>query len=218
VETAEGCFSHAPVTGYKRSSMKGIIFNLLEGYLISISGDDGFEKILQQCTLKTTDPLLIVAPGTYPDADFLEIVRAAATGLQVPEAEFFRNFGRYAIPRMAERYPNFFTPFTGPKDFLKYIGMVHLVEIKKIFLDAKVPDFSFQDTGPNELIFRYSSRRRLCHMVEGLIEGLAAYYKVKVSYRQPHCLIKGDEVCEFHIRFQDASKTELIDEQGLKSD
>lgn len=198
--------------------MKGIIFNLLEGYLTSTGGEECFEKILQQCTLKTADPMLIVAPGTYPDADFLEIVRAAAADMQVPEAEFYRNFGCYAIPRMAERYPNFFTPFTCPKDFLKFIGMVHLVEIKKIFLDAKVPDFTFLDTGPDELILRYSSRRRLCHMVEGLIEGLAVYYKVKVSYRQPHCLMKGDEVCEFHIRFQEASETEGVDEQGLKSD
>ncbi len=198
--------------------MKGIIFNLLEGYLTSISGEDGFEEIVRNCSLKTAEPMLMVAPGTYPDADFLEIVRAAAAGLQVPEADFYRNFGRYAIPKMAERYPNFFLPFTNPKDFLKFIGMVHLVEIKKIFLDAKVPDFTFQDTGPDELILRYSSRRRLCHLVEGLIEGLAVYYKVGVSYRQPHCLVKGDEVCEFHICFRDASKTELVDGQGLKSD
>ncbi len=199
--------------------MKGIIFNLLEAYLTSIIGEGGFEQIVRQCALKTTDPMLMVAPGTYPDADFLEIVQAAAGELQVPEAEFFRNFGRYAIPRMAERYPNFFTPFTSPKDFLKFIGMVHLVEVKKIFLDAEVPDFSFQDIGTDEIILRYSSRRRLCHMVEGLIEGLAVYYKVRVRYLQPRCLMKGDEVCEFHIRFYEPPEAEPVDGQHeLKSD
>lgn len=198
--------------------MKGIIFNLLEGYLTSIAGEDGFEEIVRQCSLKTAEPMLMVAPGTYPDADFVELVQRAATRLQVSESEFFRNFGRYAIPKMAERYPDFFTPFSNPKDFLKFIGMVHLVEIKKLYLDAEVPDFTFKDTGPDELILRYASHRRLCHMVEGLIEGLAAYYRVKVRYRQSHCLMKGDDVCEFHIHFPDGAAKERVHGQTSKTD
>ncbi len=193
--------------------MKGIIFNLLEDYITSRSGEDGYERLLESCSLRTEEPLLMVAPGTYPDADFQEIVRKAAAATTLTEAEFYRDFGRFAIPRMADRYPDFFAPFHHPKDFLKFTGMVHLVEIRKLYRDAQVPDFTCQDTGPGELVLRYTSQRRLCHLVEGLIDGVAAYYGVRTDHRQTLCQHRGDRVCEFLIHFAEDSDREAADGQ-----
>lgn len=191
--------------------MKGIIFNLLEDYITSRSGEEAYERLLSRCTLRSKDPLLMVAPGTYPDEDFQEIVRKAAADAGLAEDAFHRAFGRFAIPRMAERYPDFFAPFHHPKDFLKFTGMVHLVEVKKLYTDARVPDFTCRDTGPGELVLEYTSERRLCHLVEGLIEGVAAYYGVRTEYRQTLCQHRGDRTCEFHIRFAEDSGRDSTD-------
>ncbi len=185
--------------------MKGIIFNLLEDYITSRSGEEAYERLLARCTLRTEEPLLMVAPGTYPDEDFHEIVSSAAAAAGIPEADFHRDFGRFAIPKMAERYPDFFAPFHHPKDFLKFLGMVHLVEVKKLYKDARVPDFTCQDTGPSELVLHYTSRRKLCYLVEGLIEGVAAFYGVRTTYRQALCQRRGDRTCEFRIHFAEDS-------------
>ncbi len=191
--------------------MKGIIFNLLEDYITSRSGEGEYERLLARCSLRTEEPLLMVAPGTYPDEDFHEIIRVAAAAADTEVAAFCRDFGRYAIPRMAERYPDFFTPFQHPKAFLKFLGMVHLVEVRKLYRDARVPDFTCRDTGPGELVLLYTSERRLCHLVEGLIEGVAEYYGVRTECRQTLCQHRGDRRCEFHIRFAEDSTAKASD-------
>ncbi|MFP7755422.1 heme NO-binding domain-containing protein [Thermodesulfobacteriota bacterium B35] len=193
--------------------MKGIIFNLLEDYIASNHGEEAYERLLARCSLKTGEPLLMVAPGTYPDEDFHEIVRQAAAAGHLPVDDFYRDFGRFAIPRMADRYPDFFAPFHHPKDFLKFTGMVHLVEVKKLYKDAQVPDFTCRDTGPDTLLLRYTSERMLCRLVEGLIEGVAEYYNVPIRCRQTRCQRRGDMTCEFSIHFAEGSGRESADGQ-----
>ncbi len=185
--------------------MKGIIFNLLEDFITRSLGEDSFEEILSNCGLLTPDPLVIVAPGTYPDQDFHEIVRQAAKYSGSTEAELLRSFGRFALPRLAERYPHFFSSCQHPKDFLKFLSLVHHVEIKKLYKDADTPLFSCRELSNNELILLYSSKRKLCHMVEGLIQGLEDYYLVKISCHRKRCMLHGDNACEFLLRFQSNS-------------
>jgi len=181
--------------------MKGIIFNLFEDFICETHGEELFDKIIDAGSLTTPEPELIVAPGTYPDDDFFTIVSLAADSCGQPESELLREFGRFALPRLAERYPVFFAPFNHPRDFLKHTGMVHHVEVKKLYHDADTPFFSCREGVDGVLVLRYSSKRNLCSMVEGLIDGLAAHFGVAISHKQIQCAITGAECCEFHLTF-----------------
>jgi predicted hydrocarbon binding protein len=179
--------------------MKGVIFNLLEDFIIEGWGDDVYDEILSRCSLRTTEPF--IGPGTYDDADLLAIVAQAAEtlGLTVPEA--VRAFGRYCFSGLARKFPVFLEGHRELKTFLKSIDEVIHVELKKLVPEAEPPKITFVDPAPNELILTYRSRRRLCPLMAGLLEGAAAYFGTPLEYRETKCTSQGADACEFHLTF-----------------
>ena len=75
--------------------MKGIIFNLLEGFLTERLGEEKSDELIESCSLKTREPF--VGPGSYPDEDLLAIVDRAVevTGMIEGVAEHYRSPIRY---------------------------------------------------------------------------------------------------------------------------
>ncbi len=184
--------------------MKGIIFNLLEQFVTENLGEEKYEEILEGCPLKTREPF--VGPGSYPDEDLMLIVEKIieTMGITLPEA--LRAFGRFCIPKMAERFPDFMTPYDHPKPFLKAVHSIIHVEVQKLYPDAETPSFVYDEQAPEHLIIRYSSRRRMCQFMEGLIDGVAAYYSSPILHKQKHCMLAGGEICEFELTFTTGEK------------
>ncbi|MEW6428422.1 MAG: heme NO-binding domain-containing protein [Thermodesulfobacteriota bacterium] len=181
--------------------MKGIIFNLLEEFIIDQAGEDAYEAILADCPLTTPDPGLIVAPGTYPDEDFLSLAGCAAHLIGVGKGELLRRFGRFALPRLTRRYAKLFDQFASPGDLLRHTGMIHQVEVRKLYRDAETPLFRCREGEDGGLLLEYRSSRGLCHLVEGLLDGLAGHYGCGVEYRQLECCHRGGRCCTFAVRF-----------------
>jgi predicted hydrocarbon binding protein len=182
--------------------MKGIIFNLLEDFLRENLGEERFEELIDSCSLKTREPF--VGPGSYPDEDLIAIVDRAVEVTGMAKADALRAFGRFCIVRLARKYPPFFNKHDNAKAFLKTINALHSLEVRKLYADARPPEFVMEDSSPDRLIMRYMSERRLCPLVEGLIEGVAAHYGAPIRYRQRGCMLEGGSSCEFELEFAPA--------------
>ena len=115
--------------------MKGIVFNLLEDFIIDGWGEEAYDEIISLCPLRTKEPF--IGPGTYEDADLLAIVGKAAETLSVSVPEAVHAFGKYCFPKLASKYPMFLEGHKHPKTFLKTIDDVIHVEVKKLFKDAE---------------------------------------------------------------------------------
>lgn len=187
--------------------MKGIIFNLLGGYLTDRFGEDKYEEILSSCKLQSDDPFTMVSPATYADADFGIIAAKAAEILKMSIPDLLREMGTHAMPKLAERYPGFFTDYDHPADFLKTASFIHEIEVKKLYKDADVPKFTIESETPEQMILSYNSKRRLCHLVEGLLTGLGNYYNIPLKVKQTECQISGGQQCVFLLKFADSQKT-----------
>ena len=179
--------------------MKGIIFNIAEGFIIDKYGENIFEEIIANCKLQTTEPF--VAPGTYPDSDLMEIVVKSADKLDLTVDEFLKKLGNYTFAKLAERYPNFVKQYNHPKDFLKTVETVIHVEVRKLYKDTQLPSFQYAEPSEKELIITYFSERKLYALMEGLIDGVADYFGVPID--QTHHIYKkdGTEYCDFHLKF-----------------
>ena len=179
--------------------MKGVIFNLLEGFIADGWGAETYEDIMSRCPLHTKEPF--IGPGTYPDADLLAIVGMTVEklGLTVPEA--LHAFGKYSFSRLAVRFPTFMEGHDHPKAFLKTIDSVIHVEVRKLFKGAVTPRITFTDPGPDELVLHYESARRVCTLMTGLLEGCGDHFKTPLTWVETVCTSRGADACEFHVRF-----------------
>lgn len=179
--------------------MKGMVFNLLEDFIVDNFSQDKFEDIYASTTLKTKDPF--VGPGTYPDEDFLALVGVACSKLNIPVADAVRGFGKYCFPKLVEIEPSFVNKPINAKEFLKTIHNIIHVEVKKLHPDAELPVIEYKDIEKNKLQMIYKSSKKLCLFAEGLIEGCGEHYKEKIDFKQSKCCNRGDEHCVFDIEF-----------------
>ena len=179
--------------------MKGIIFNLLEDFIVEKFGENKYEEIIASCALQTNEPF--VGPGSYPDEDFFAIYSKALEHLKIPSAEALRTFGKYCFHKLASKYPIFIKMHNHPKDFLKSVDSTIHVEVRKLYKDSETPKFTYRDPAPNKLIMEYTSKRKLCNFAEGLIEGVSEHYKIPIQCKQLQCTLNGNKVCEFDLTF-----------------
>lgn len=181
--------------------MKGVIFNLLEEFAVETFGAEFYEEILDEVDLITTEPF--VGPGTYPDEDLLAIVAALVRKADMPLPQAVRTFGHWLFPRLAERVPPEMLQHDSAKSFLQTVHDIIHVEVRKLYAEAQPPDFTYEDPGPDRLIIRYRSRRRMFDLMDGLLAGVADHYGTTIDFER----VLGDDgdTAIYDIRFGGAS-------------
>jgi hypothetical protein len=178
--------------------MKGIIFNLLEEVVVADHGDDAWDALLDDTGLDG----VYTAVGSYPDEEFVLILSHMPATLDRSMDGLLRWFGRKSIPLLAQRYPVFFDGHTTTRSFLLTLNDIIHPEVRKLYPDADVPEFSFATNGDSSLVVGYRSRRQLCALAEGFIEGAADFYGETVTLEQPRCMHRGDPTCDIACRFE----------------
>jgi hypothetical protein len=186
--------------------LKGIIFNLAEEVVVEAFGEDAWDSILDAAGLEGSYTSL----GNYPDGDLLSLVQAASAALNAPADVVVRTIGQGALPRLASRYPEFFTSHTSTRPFLLTINNIIHAEVRKLYPDADLPVFEFEtvDTNGPMLLLAYRSKRRLCALAEGFILGAAAHYGEQVEIDQPECMNRGDDRCVLRCAFTTGAGSE----------
>ena len=179
--------------------MKGIVFNLLEGFISDNWGEDAYEEVLGMCPVHSRGPF--VGPSTYPDSALMTMVAMACQKLGVTVPVAVHLFGKYCFPRLAGKFPLFLEGHTHPVSFLKIIDNVIHVEVKKLFKDAEPPRIIISDAGPGVVHLHYESKRKLCALATGLLEGCADYFHTPVQYHHIRCMADGHPECEFEVVF-----------------
>jgi hypothetical protein len=179
--------------------MKGIVFNLLEDAVRVTYGENVWDDLLDAAGLDGAYTSL----GNYPDQHLTDLVVAASAATGSPPQEIIRWFGREALPAMAASYPGFFEPHEDVRSFLHTLNEIIHPEVRKLYPGADVPTFGVTTAMDGTLTLRYGSHRKLCAFAEGLIDGAAAHYGQTVMIEQPHCMLRGDELCTIEIRVAD---------------
>ncbi|MCH2108622.1 MAG: heme NO-binding domain-containing protein [Polyangiaceae bacterium] len=187
--------------------MKGIIFNVLELFVEQEVSPGAFDEALEEVELISDG--IFVGPKTYPDEDLLALVGYFSEKLSIEPFPLVRAFGRFALPHLAARFPNFVEGHTHPKTFLLTVhGVIH-VEVRKLMEKTKLPDFSYEDPAPNQLIMYYRSERKLCALAEGLILGTGDFFETPISIDHSECMHRGADACKLELVFEDGGPSRI---------
>lgn len=178
--------------------MKGIVFNLLEEIVQKTYGEDTWDDLLEKADLDGAYTSL----GSYPDEHLGRLVSVTAHALNLSPEAVVCWVGREALPLMAVRFPDFFTPHSSTRSFVLTLNDIIHPEVRKLYPGADVPEFGFDTSSPDTLIMRYSSARKMCAFAQGLIEGAAAHYGEQAEFHQSQCMHRGDRECIFEIAFR----------------
>jgi hypothetical protein len=180
----------------KEASMKGVVFDILRDMVEDSYGLEGWQNILDGAGSKG----IYVSTKTYDDAELIGLVSAASEITKIPMNDLIFAFGEYMIPSFYKRFPHF---FEGPPNFIKFLisvdQIIH-VEVRKLFPDAGLPTFDYNDEKPDGLTMIYKSPRKLCQLAEGLISGSAKHFNQRYEIIHDPCMHKGSDHCALKIQ------------------
>ena len=175
--------------------MKGVIFNLLEQVVTAEYGADTWDALLDAARVEGAYTSL----GSYPDEDVYALVGAAAAHLGLPPEAVLRWFGRHAIALLAERYRGFFEGHASTQTFILTPNSIIHPEVRKLYPGADVPEFSFDTSSPDITIVQYQSKRGLCALAIGMIEGPADFFGECATVIEVGCPHRGNPLCTFEV-------------------
>jgi hypothetical protein len=174
--------------------MKGVIFNIVEEVVAAAYGPDMWDHLLGKAGLDG----IYTSVGSYPDAQLVALVEAASDETGLPPDALLRIIGRHAIPRLHARFPAFFDNAGEARTFILSLnGIIH-PEVRKLYAGAGCPHFHFTH-GEACITLGYNSPRRLCHLAEGFVTGLADHFGETIEVSQTACMHSGDPTCQIEL-------------------
>lgn len=173
--------------------LKGIIFNIVEEVISQASGPETWDELLTLTELSG----IYTSLGSYPDKELMDLVAAASKLSDTPTPELLEFVGQESIPLLNERFPKFFDDAPNARTFILGLNTIIHPEVRKLYAGASCPHFKFVET-PGTLTLGYNSPRKLCHLAQGFIQGLARHYGEQIAMEQPSCMHDGAPMC--HIR------------------
>jgi predicted hydrocarbon binding protein len=175
----------------------GVIFTSLRDYLTSEHGADHAQAIF--------DDQIYLLSESYDDALLVQLVvkAAGATGRDVDEV--VHDFGVFtAMTTFARLYPAFFAIAPSAREFLLTVETRIHELVRATIPNAAPPQLRIEEHGEKGVSIVYSSPRRLCVLLGGLVQGTARHYGEVASIDEPSCMLRGDPTCSFEITLSPA--------------
>lgn len=177
--------------------MQGLIFQELREFIKAKFGSAFWDDIRQQAGVETT----IYAPvKAYSDQELLLLVRAVSERLNVSVPSVLETFGRFFVPHFLKTRAYLVDPKWDYLDFFEHTPeMLQQMEKRRLPGSDPAVIVCTRDS-PTQLTMSYSSKRKLCGFIRGVMLGMADHYHVKVEIEEPRCVFKGNAECVFVLR------------------
>jgi Haem-NO-binding len=126
------------------------------------------------------------------------IIEAVAKAELVSAQELLARYGQFWVGSARSSYPEAFGA-RDPVEFLLRLGAVH--RAARALPGASPPPIDVEPGGPGRATLRYDSPRRMCGLVRGIVEGLAAVYARNLETKESECMLRGDARCTFELTY-----------------
>jgi hypothetical protein len=138
----------------------------------------------------------------YPDEQFLALLERACarTGLSLEELLF--EFGVFtSATTFARLYSVLYKLSPTARDFLLTVETPIHDTVRVAMPDARPPQLEVTDLGEDGLEIVYTSPRRICALLRGLVEGTGRVYDEVLEVDEPECMHRGAPACRVVVRF-----------------
>jgi predicted hydrocarbon binding protein len=181
--------------------MQGSIFTSFSEMVIEKMGMSVWNDLLEK--VKPSSEGVYTNGMQYDDSEILAYVSELSIITKVDVPTLVKTFGEYLFIHLFNSSPANVSHIDNLKDFLTCIdGVIHK-EVKRVHPNAYLPSFKYDETPDGDLIMFYKSKRKLCHLSEGLITGAAHHFEQSISIKHPECMHDGAEKCKLVISFED---------------
>ncbi len=172
--------------------MHGLIFAGLRDYTAVQLGEERAGDVWSDRVFELT--------GAYDDEWFSAQLERLALATGEPLNEVQRGFGVFAARETFLRlFPEYYEASDDTFAFLLGIEeKIHQL-VRATIAGANPPRLHVQQLSELGVLVSYTSERKLCRLLEGLVRGTADYYGDDVVVEEIQCMYRGDTGCVFTV-------------------
>jgi predicted hydrocarbon binding protein len=176
--------------------MHGLIFIELKKYVESKFDSATWELLLEKAGQKHR---FRWPPRVYPDSDILSLVTCACEMTGLSANAILEDFGEFIAPNLVERYKFLISPDWRLLDFLANTDdTIHTV--LRVQKGTTPPWLVANRVADDTMVITYTSARKMCALLRGIVKGAAKCYKEEVSISEGRCMLLGDSECSVTIQ------------------
>jgi len=176
--------------------MHGLIFIELKKYVETKFDSATWEKLLEKAGQKHQ---LYLAATVYPDSDILKLVTTACEMTGLTANAVLEDFGRFIAPDLVEQYKFLINPNWGLLDFLANTEeTIH--KIVRFHKGVTPPRLVTTRVAADKLVITYTSQRKMCALLKGIVKGAADLYKEDATVLESRCMLRGDPECSVTVQ------------------
>lgn len=180
--------------------MHGLIFAELKKYVESKFDAATWQSLLERAGQKHQ---LYLASSVYPDQNILDLVTTACQMTGLPANAILEDFGQFVAPGLIEQYKFLVNPEWRLLDFLANTEeTIH--KVVRFHKGVTPPRLGTTRVSDDKLIITYSSQRRMCSLLKGIVKGAAKYYKEDATILETRCMLQGDPECVVTVQVEAA--------------
>jgi hypothetical protein len=177
--------------------VKGMVFTEFMDMVEHVFSADILEDIIEKSALPNGGAYTAV--GTYSHEEIVRMTANLSQAVDIPVATLLEIFGKHMFARFSERYPAFFEGVIEPFEFLKNIDNYIHVEVRKLYPDAELPRFYYEQKSAKKLSMFYLSSRHFEDLAVGLIKGCLEHFNVNGEVQKSEVEYQGQEAIEISI-------------------
>jgi hypothetical protein len=161
--------------------MKGIVFTEFLNMVESEMGYEMVDRIILASGVANQGAYTSV--GSYDHTELIKLVSALGQATNQPPAALLRHFGFHLFNFFRVNFPQFFEGVHNCFDFLLSVDQIIHQEVMKLYPDAELPAFDFDDSEPGYLAITYQSSRNLGDLAEGLILASIEHFNEELDFK-----------------------------------
>ena len=168
--------------------MKGVIIDAIKDLVVDNFGLEKWMDVLENAGLPRTTTFSV--REDVPDETVLKVMESISETLNLSPEEVAEAFGEYWVSvYMPKVYKPYYRGIRSAKELLLKMDEIHRKATANI-PNAHPPRFEYRWEGPNVLIMKYKSPRKLVEVFMGLIKGVGKFFKTPLEVER----ISEDEV------------------------
>lgn len=159
--------------------MKGFVLDEFQRMVEHQYGLETYDQLVRSCQLASGGAYTTV--GEYDHDELIQLVEALAglTGRTVSTT--YHEFGRSIFDSYFCRCPQMVPAFTSLKELLKNIEPAIHVEVRKLYPNATLPTFYFEEHSDDHWTVTYDSQRPFADFAEGILRAAVEHYEASVE-------------------------------------
>jgi len=177
--------------------MKGIVFTEFMEHVEDALGLAMVDEMIQSTRPQSGGCYTSV--GTYASDELMAYVKFLSDKTGHPASQLIEGFGMHLAKAFSKKFSDFFKNCQSTIDFLKTVDNHIHVEVRKLYPDADLPEFTYNETGETFTLV-YKSKRNLADLAHGLILGCAQYYQDKLQITRRDEAKDDYFFCEFNVK------------------